>query len=468
MPNDGWYNVGLALGQRSKKNEIANVEDAYNGLLSSVEAFKSGDKDYAGQKMSQSLQALGLVDKNQSWEYDKNAGDDERVKLIDAATKNFNKGHYTATEMYDRIAHAVNGDFSKKLGSNQREALSNVQKSQQEKLMAQYMGALTTSEDSPAGVSQRLAVTEQLPKDYQPEDIQGSGLLDAIKKGTSGYDVSNDALIGKMAQDVPVASNPLMQQMALIQSRGENRREPNIPTAVVTVMENGKPTVKIVPKQVGTLGEAPNRMADLGKTRGINVVDPNDPSSVIPMTWDEIAKLKEQGIRVKSAAYSPLIKEGMSQASQRGGATTANINDAYRTYHDLAPTMKQLRKKVDGNVFPTEGFKNLNQLDQFLSDQASNPDMADMATSIGMMSESLSRALGSTQGGEFMLKYANTLLNKNYSPEAFDRVVDRHEETLRNKLKHRINFGQESTTEIKGNSAGTAKTWEELKKQKGY
>jgi hypothetical protein len=106
--------------------------------------------------------------------------------------------------------------------------------------------------------------------------------------------------------------------------------------------------------------------------------------------------------------------------------------------------MKELRQRVsDQNALPSGGFKKIEQLDQWVQNQSSNPDMADLATSIGMMSESLSRALGSTQGGEFMLKYANTLLDKNFAPEAFDRLVDRHEATLFTKLQARRHFGED-------------------------
>ena len=196
-------------------------------------------------------------------------------------------------------------------------------------------------------------------------------------------------------------------------------------------------------------GLGPDSYANVaGNTRGMSVVDPNNPGKAIAMSWNEIQALHKKGVYPEVASYAPQIKQKMAEAGQRGGANTANINDAYQTYKSLAPQMKALRQKVaDNNLLPSGGFKKIEQLDQWVQDNSSNPEMADMATSIGMMSESLSRALGSTQGGEFMLKYANTLLDKNFAPEAFNRVVDRHLETLYTKLKTRRTFGNEKVPE---------------------
>jgi hypothetical protein len=192
------------------------------------------------------------------------------------------------------------------------------------------------------------------------------------------------------------------------------------------------------------LGEAGGEKYNLIMKGKLNTYqDPDDPSQTItlnPMQKEQMESIR--GIKLQEAKFSSPIKQRLAEAAQRGGATTANINDAYRTYGDLSEKMKEMRHQVtNNNIFPSGGFKKIESLDQWIQEQSSNPEIADMLTSIGMMSESLSRALGSTQGGQFMLEYANKLLDPHYSDAAFDRVVDRHLETLHTKYKARRGFG---------------------------
>lgn len=160
----------------------------------------------------------------------------------------------------------------------------------------------------------------------------------------------------------------------------------------------------------------------------------------------QVQKWNIQGKTTTPAAYSPDIRELMAAAGQRGGATSANVNYARSTFNESIPIVQTLRQSImERGILPEGKITSLNQLDQWFRKNISDPDVAALQARTSLMAESLSRVLGSTQGGEYMLKFAQTLLNPALGPDAFNAVLDSHKDFLEQAYTARRNFGKTTT-----------------------
>lgn len=210
---DNWISkIGPWIDEIKNKN-IAEKEqemsDAYQSLSNSVDLYNSSkdsnpqDYEYAGQKIAENLKRMGLP--VEGWKTDDVS--DQRVETISHAIKNFNKDKITAKEFYDRIKYAVMGKYvPEKVDPTRVSGLVKARYGNQEKLGSQYLAALDTDPTSMSGTIARLRMTGNVPEEVlnSPDLMQRSGLIDAYKdsKGTI-YDISDDALKMKMAQELP-------------------------------------------------------------------------------------------------------------------------------------------------------------------------------------------------------------------------------------------------------------------------
>lgn len=169
------------------------------------------------------------------------------------------------------------------------------------------------------------------------------------------------------------------------------------------------------------------RYEALGKFK-IQAFYDNKTDSVVSMNADDFNKANsnEPG-RFINASASPEQKEKLAQASQRGGATTANVTAAVKMYKLEAPEIIELREVVkEKGLMPEEKFKDMGELNQWLDRKLNDPDAALLQKKTKFLADSLMRVIGGTQGGEWAFKVASDILDPSYSPDVFANIVNSH------------------------------------------
>jgi len=203
-------------------------------------------------------------------------------------------------------------------------------------------------------------------------------------------------------------------------------------------------------KEGEAVGEG--RTKGYGKIRLTTVVDTQNPDPDTRLKTMNInqfneANAKEPG-RYVQASQSPEQKEAMSQAVQRGGATTSNVVAAVKMYTQEAPELIELRERVrEKGLLPESGFKDIGALNQWLGAKTNDQDTALLQKKTKFLADSLMRVIGGSQGGEWAFKVASDILDPSYSPEAFSGIVNSHGEAMIRMAKARTSFGKSDIPE---------------------
>jgi len=116
------------------------------------------------------------------------------------------------------------------------------------------------------------------------------------------------------------------------------------------------------------------------------------------------------------------------------------------------PEIVALRYKVAGQTVTEAAkgmpkmsefkVKDLNKLRQWAGEKTSDPDVALLRKKVLLLSESLQRIMGSSQGGEWAFNVASDILDPSFSPEAFEKVAYSHKKMLLRLAKTYVNFPQ--------------------------
>ncbi len=160
-------------------------------------------------------------------------------------------------------------------------------------------------------------------------------------------------------------------------------------------------------------------------------------SNGVPLTGDQVNSMGLDYAQAKS------------EASQRGGATSANINAANDLYQKNLPRLIELRKKVAAKgLLPDTQFSDINAMNQWLSEKSSDPDVVELKGKVKLQADNLQKTLGGAQGGEWAFKVADSLLNPSYQGAAFERRLRSHGEDLAELAQSRRSFGRNGVSGI--------------------
>ena len=146
------------------------------------------------------------------------------------------------------------------------------------------------------------------------------------------------------------------------------------------------------------------------------------------------------GANVQASAIEN--REALKWADQRGGARTAQLAEAASALAREAPKLIELQKKARGAyAAPPVDIKSVEQMNQWLSKQTNNKDVAQFQAQVALQVEALQRVFG-TQGGQYALEYAKKLLDPALG-DAFPGVIKAHVDELNFRVKTRRNMGKE-------------------------
>ncbi len=150
-----------------------------------------------------------------------------------------------------------------------------------------------------------------------------------------------------------------------------------------------------------------------------------EPGRYIPASQ---AKIMIPGVMERTANLD--LQRALAKVPTGSRATA--VTTASEVYDKETPEIVSLRYKVEKEgALPASRFKDINQFNQWLSEKSSNPDVALLRKKVKLLSESLQRSMGSTQGGEWAFSVAQDILDPSFSGKAFENIVKSHGTMLR-------------------------------------
>ncbi len=183
-----------------------------------------------------------------------------------------------------------------------------------------------------------------------------------------------------------------------------------------------------------------------GDIKTLAVQDPENPDRAIPVTANELNQMIAEGKRPTMAAYNPDIKEAQAEASQRGGARSAQIETAGKVFDLEKPELIALRNKVQqkGLLPGGDEIKDINAINLWAGKKTSDPDVAELQKKTTLLADTLQKTIGGAQGGEWAFEVARDILDPSYNPEAFTRIMESHSKTIKRLAGAYSDFGKTS------------------------
>lgn len=142
-------------------------------------------------------------------------------------------------------------------------------------------------------------------------------------------------------------------------------------------------------------------------------------------------------------------KEEGAKARQRGGLTAAKMSAAYNQYTEAIPELEALSEKIRGKQILPSKLTSMNALNDWFASETSDPDVARFKTQLAFTADALSGAIGTGRGGKWTFDLAKELLNKNYDPVAFKRVLEGHRKELDVMRRSYQDFGKDRQPQAK-------------------
>jgi len=196
------------------------------------------------------------------------------------------------------------------------------------------------------------------------------------------------------------------------------------------------------------------RYEGLAKARGKDVWDTRTKTWVPSNQFEVNRMMQFDPTRFQSASYArytdPVAgdkyalqqaKEAFKKvpASQRG----ASIITSSKLLEKEIPEIVELRYKVEQKgALPESVFKDVNKLNQWLGEKTSDPDLALLRKKVLLLSESLQRIMGSSQGGEWAFEVSKDILDPSFKGEAFEKIAYSHANMLSRLAKEYVNFNE--------------------------
>ena len=287
------------LYKQNQETKAKQIEEHYGGLSRKLDVWDAGDKDHAGQGITEHLKGLGVIPDDAKWSHEPDK-DSERMKLIKAQVKLFDKGKISAQEFYEGLGRAANYDptagesksktaalteYHPKLGQYQQKGLESAQGGSMDKLTAQYIAALSSPTDTMEGANTRLAATGQVDPNDPDWQRNQAEMIPLIQQNQPGL-LSNEFLSRELSQMNPAAAAKIIPSMSRLEASGSGS------TKITTIPVGGK-THKVL---INNSGEV---VKDLGEDSeaGYKTQEPKHrgKESGQPYVWNPNAKNDQTG-----------------------------------------------------------------------------------------------------------------------------------------------------------------------------
>ena len=102
-------------------------------------------------------------------------------------------------------------------------------------------------------------------------------------------------------------------------------------------------------------------------------------------------------------------------------------------------------------LLPDTQFTDLNQINLWLGEKTSDPDVLELKGKVKLMADNLQKTIGGGQGGQWAFEVADTLLNPAYQGPGFERRMKSHGSDLSALAASRRGFGKR---EVAGEGLG--------------